>query len=170
MRYMRWCEQSALFPAQQARCCYHYYWSKVLLGSQLPLNSLSSTSLPKLFLPGSRGILNYTYVSSSSSFPLPILTLASWSDALAHPFSSIGVVLAVSGLRSSPPRWGEVFISMQLGCFVFGVSHSVPRDTALSASEMCPLKGQARNTQLPVLTEAPHLCLLVIGPFPGCCT
>lgn len=59
---------------------------KVLLGSQLPLNSLSSTSLPKLFLPGSQGILNYIYVSSSS-FPLSILTLASLSDTLAHPFS-----------------------------------------------------------------------------------
>lgn len=134
---------------------------KKVLGSQLPVIPLYRISLPRLFL------LVYGVFWTIDMTALPPSLCQFWhlpcgSDSLLTHSLGIGVVLTVSRLCFSPPGWGEVSTLVKLGCLVFGVSHGVSRDTALSSSEMCCL-GPRPET----LTEVSYLCHLAIGLFPG---
>lgn len=66
------------------------------------MDPVSSTSLPKHFFLIHGVFLNHTHGKSTSCL-LSVLTLVSWILLSIHSLG-IGMVLAVSGLYSIPPR------------------------------------------------------------------
>lgn len=148
-----------LFPAQQARCYYHYYWSKSIIRisapTEFPVLDIPSQTLPSWFTGYFELYICLLLLLPSADSDAGLVVWRARSPILW----ALEWFWLFLGSVPSPPRWGEVFISMQLGSFMFGVSHSVPKDTALSSSEMCPLKGQARNTQVTLSSQKSLTCV-----------
>lgn len=135
----------------------------------LLMDSVSSISLPKLFFLTHGVFLNHTH-GSPASFLLPVLALASWVLLPTHSLG-IGIVLAISGLCSDPPRWGAVSIPVQPGWSVFSVSHCLQGHNSSSFWNVCPGRpGQEHPGNCWTYRSPSHLCSLATGSLPGCCT
>ena len=152
---MRWYKQSALYCAQQTRCCCHYYWKKSIIRISTPSES-PVPSIPSQTLPSGLWVFWTTHMTTPPPSLCQFWHLPHGSDSLLTHSLGIGVVLTVSRPYFSPPRWGEVSVL---------VSYGISRDTAVFSSEMCHLEPRPET-----LTETSHLCPLAIGLFPGYCT